>query len=136
LKRQITIQEDVFVTGYKIHPVLLGLYPAVLESSSQDDIVHGTLLLGVKTEEMAILDLFEDEYERLQVIVYSAHGIDPQPAVAYVWNQSEELVDKSRAWNFEDDYLGQEDRRLKFIDSAAIFRDVALTRLSKSTEGE
>jgi gamma-glutamylcyclotransferase (GGCT)/AIG2-like uncharacterized protein YtfP len=132
LERDHPTQEGVFVKGFEILPVSHGKYPAVIKStkmSENDVIVVGTLIFDVTSDEMAILDLFEDEYIHQKVFVNYNNTNDLIEATMYLWNASESQLDKTRLWSYEIDFEAHEEHRQVFIANTIEFRCLALSRL-------
>lgn len=134
LEKHHHTQEPAFVKGFSIHPVTHGSYPAVVPSSDLDNRVNGTLILDVDETDMAILDLFEDEYIHHQVLVYSSPESEPIAATLYLWNLEESLLDNSMEWSYENDFELQTDRSTAFRKAAANFRQDALSVLERQSK--
>lgn len=129
LQRHARAQEDVFVRGFQIHPVLDCLYPGAICASSPTEIdstVPGTLIFDLSAEEMALLDLFEDEYVKHHVEVQSSLDASITPAIIYVWNQPMSCLNTDRVWSFKSDYEAQGELRNRFIQNAVEFRSRSL----------
>jgi len=130
------------LSGYTRHKVMYADYPAILpfergkallgrELTSEENSVRGTLVSGLTSEDLTLLDVFEgDEYVRLQVHVHplgpftqvpvhaatSEDSLIPAylpplpaanemaqtvPAQTYVWCQDDSGLDKE-LWSFDE----------------------------------
>lgn len=116
--------------GFNIHPVTHGSYPAAVRSHDSDSVVPGTLIYDVNAADMAILDLFEDEYVHEEVPVYSSPDSEPIAAKMYLWNSNESLLDRGRVWSYQDDFEAHQEKSASFRSGAAQFRQQALDTLA------
>jgi gamma-glutamylcyclotransferase (GGCT)/AIG2-like uncharacterized protein YtfP len=112
--------EPCLVRNFSIRPVSHGRYPAVTPSETGES-VSGTLLFDVSTEDMIILDAFEDEYLKHQVDVFSEEGSIISKAIIYVWNESFDKLDLTRHWSYQDDFEAREEQKKEFVLAAAKF---------------
>lgn len=128
LNKSLAHVEGVHAVGFSIHPVLHGSYPAVVKSEIPQAFVVGTLLYDVSPEDITFLDPFEDEYVRETVQIHNNADGSIVTAQLYVWNKDRSLLDESRVWSYEEDFVKQEERRKAFVASTAAFREQLLSR--------
>ena len=101
---------------YSRHPVKGRVFPAVIlhrgdahrDNKAVEERVGGILLSGISSEELKILDWFEDTaYDRCSVPVSLLNddcGVETEivEADVYLWNAGAEYLDLDSSWDFEE----------------------------------
>eukprot|EP01041_Mallomonas_annulata_P012920 gene12920-27253_t len=104
------ITAPAFLPNYHRYKVVNEVYPAILPLPGAG--VNGLLLKEVSDLELALLDQFEEGYDRLKLNVQIPSTKETVEAFSYVW-----AGDKSRlegTWDFEKDF---EKHMESFIES-------------------
>lgn len=127
---QRRVKEDVYVHNYVCYPVINCLYPAAIPAPASPDGAHrvvGSLIYDLDVDDMAVLDEFEDEYIAETVPVYTRDGEFITDAMFYVWKKSPKLLDTTREWVYEEDFLPFPEMRKRMIDNGLELRRMALS---------